>query len=67
MNASHTSQVHILPELKDMAKEYGQPITDADGIAEVWVDDIAAWKIIVSDPKFVEKIVRKLATRMVDI
>jgi hypothetical protein len=56
-------QVHVLPELRALAKEFEQPLHDADGIAEVWVDNVEAWKEVISDPEFVEKILRMFTLR----
>ena len=53
------NQVHILPELKEQAKAFGQTNDEFDGIAEVWVDNIEAWKEIASDEEFVAKILRE--------
>jgi hypothetical protein len=51
-------QVHILPELKEQAKQFGNTNPEFDGIAEVWVDNIEAWKEIAADEEFVAKILR---------
>lgn len=53
------TKVHVLPELRELAKEFGQPLADADGIAEVWLDNVDAWKEVTTDPEFVAKILRK--------
>jgi len=55
-NVRKYNQVYVLPELREVAKEFGQPLAEADGIAEVWVDNIEAWKECITDPEFVEKI-----------
>jgi hypothetical protein len=44
--------------LKEQAKALGQTNPEFDGIAEVWVDDMQAWKEIASDEEFVAKILR---------
>jgi hypothetical protein len=31
-------------------------VLDFDGIAEVWVDSLADWKEIVSDPEFIKAV-----------
>ncbi|KIV98510.1 uncharacterized protein PV09_09687 [Verruconis gallopava] len=55
-NVRKYNQVHILPELKELARAFGQPTIDADGVAEVWVDNLDAWKEIASDEEFITKI-----------
>jgi hypothetical protein len=45
--------------LKEHAVGFGVPVLPFDGIAEVWVDSVEEWKEIVSDPEFLEKIVRE--------
>jgi hypothetical protein len=49
-------QVHITPELRKQAAEFGIPVMEYDGIAEVWVDSLEDWKEVVSDPDFVKVI-----------
>src|SRR4051794_23331684 len=51
-------QVHTSPTLKKQAEEFGIPVLEADGIAEVWVDSLEDWKCIVNDPEFITAIVR---------
>ena len=49
-------QCHTSPELKAQAAEFGIPVLDCDGIAEVWVDSVAdvgvlyvSWRVRSSD------------------
>lgn len=42
--------------MKAQAAEFGIPVQDFDGIAEVWVDSIDDWKEIVSDADFVKNV-----------
>ncbi|KAK3056775.1 hypothetical protein LTR09_002568 [Extremus antarcticus] len=50
------NQHHATPETKEIARSFGNPTLDFDGIAEVWVDDLEAWKEISADQDFLEKI-----------
>lgn len=52
-------QHHATPETKEIAKTFGNPTLDFDGIAEVWVDKLEDWLEIASDQDFLAKIVRK--------
>jgi len=47
---------HITPEYREQAAAFGIPVLEFDGIAEVWVDNVADWKEIVSDPDFVREV-----------
>jgi hypothetical protein len=49
-------QFHTSPKFKAQAKEFGIPVPEYDGIAEVWVKDIETWKEVVTDPDFVAAI-----------
>ncbi|KAK5737320.1 hypothetical protein LTR17_006737 [Elasticomyces elasticus] len=46
-------KVHITPELWEQARSFGIPVTEYDGIAEVWVDSLEDWKEVLADPDFV--------------
>ena len=59
------NQVHILPELKEQAKQFGQTNDEFDGIAEVWPDNIDAWNEIAADKEFVAKILRRISCLLI--
>ncbi|KAK5175541.1 uncharacterized protein LTR77_000680 [Saxophila tyrrhenica] len=50
------NQHHATPEMKEVARSWGNPTLDFDGIAEVWVDDLEAWQEISADQDFLDKI-----------
>ena len=47
---------HTTHELKAQAADFGIPVSEYDGIAEVWVESLEDWKFIVTDPDFVRVI-----------
>lgn len=49
-------QVHITPSLRSQAAEFGIPVMEYDGIAEVWMDSLEDWKEVASDPDFVSEV-----------
>ncbi len=53
------SQHHATPETKEIARTFGNPTLEFDGVAEVWVDNLEAWLEIASDQDFLDKILRK--------
>ncbi|KAF2008023.1 hypothetical protein P154DRAFT_419472 [Amniculicola lignicola CBS 123094] len=48
------NQFHTSPKLKEAAKIFKIPVPEYDGIAEVWVKDVAAWESVVTDEDFVQ-------------
>jgi len=50
LQLTHATRFHTSPEFKEEARAFGIPVPEYDGIAEVWVKDIEAWKEIVTDP-----------------
>lgn len=54
--AAHLLQHHITPELREKTQAFGIPVMEYDGIAEVWVDSLADWVEIVSDPEFQKEV-----------
>ncbi|KAF2264729.1 hypothetical protein CC78DRAFT_543778 [Lojkania enalia] len=55
-NVIRYNQFHTSPKMKAEAGVFEIPVSEYDGIAEVWVKDIETWKSIVTDPDFVEVI-----------
>ncbi|KAF2099273.1 hypothetical protein NA57DRAFT_74775 [Rhizodiscina lignyota] len=51
------NQHHITPEYRKQAAEFGIPVLEYDGVAEVWLDSLDDWKEIASDEEFKKVIV----------
>jgi hypothetical protein len=43
-----------------MAKVFGIPVLEYDGVAEVWVDSLEDWMSVVTSPQFLKEVARKL-------
>ncbi|KAL2214601.1 hypothetical protein CC79DRAFT_1363364 [Sarocladium strictum] len=47
---------HVTPKERAIAKEFGAPVLEYDGVAELWLDSFEDWKEVCMTTSFVDKV-----------